>query len=301
MLSIIRTREEPYILENVIREAMLKRDHHKALVVLEGLYHLKYEADSWLTFKQIHQLLQDNFETAFRLTYEGLQERLIFQRRATPASGVGRPAFLYRIPSPLELKAEFAPDSHSPADTLTKADLKSVHTYKLALHREKGIRLFLKNGGRGYQMYRQLQAESLNLSTRTIRTFDKILNFSAEANYKETRISWNDLQKLPRYKNAYSPTGKKLPSRTWLKAVDWDAGTVEIMPCVKYLAYTKLSEQKAVYVVEREANTYYPYQRPNKADFKGIDTVDYYYLDMEARANAGFYRDSDGDWFYQRE
>ena len=303
MISIIRTREKPYTLENTIREAMLQRDHHKALVVLEGLYHLKYEADTWLTFKQIRKLLEDNFGTAFRLTYEGLQQKLVFQRRkAQPQAGQrGRPSYLYRIPSPLELKAEFAPDSQSPTDTLTKDDLKSVHTYKLALHREKGIRLFIKNGGRGYQMYRDLQADSLNLSTRTIRTYDKLLNWSAEANYKETRISRKDWQKLPRYKSAYSPTGQKLPSRQWLKAVDWETGSVEIMPCVAYLAYAKLSENKAVYTVEREANTYYPYNRPNKANLGDIDSVDYYYLDMEARAEAGFYRDSDGLWYHQRE
>lgn len=303
MISIIRTRETAYMLENAVREAMLQRNHHKALVVLEGLYHLKYEAETWLTFKQIRQLLEDNFGTSFRLTYEGLQQRLVFQRRKASATarGRGRPSYLYRIPSPLELKAEFAPDSHSPTDTLTKADLQSVHTYKLALHREKGIRLFIKNGGRGYQMYRDLQADSLNLSTRTIRTYDKILGFSAEANYKETRISWNDWHKLPRYKSAYSSTGQKLPSRTWLKAVNWDTGEVEIMPCVAYLAYAKLNENKAVYTVEREANTYYPYQRPNKADLGDIDVIDYYYLDMEARAEAGFYRDGNGDWFHQLE
>lgn len=300
MLSIIRTRPTPYTLENVIREAMLQRDQHKALVVLEGLYYLKYEAETWLTFKQIRQLLVDNFGTAFRLTYEGLQERLVFQRRtARPSTRKrGRPEYLYRIPSPLELKAEFAPDSHSPADTLTKADLRSVHTYKLALYREKGIRLFLKNGGRGVKMYRQMQADTLNLSTRTMRTYDKLLNFSAEANYKEERISWNDWQNLPRYKSLYSPTGKKLPSRQWLKAVDWETGTVEIMPCVAYLAYAKLNEQKAVYIVEREANTYYPYQRPLKGD---LDAIDYYFVDMEARNEAGFYQDSEGVWYHQRE
>lgn len=303
MLNIPRGHIYPYQLENIIRESILQRGFAKGLVVLEGLYYLKYRADKWLTFDQIYRLLSDNFGCSFRLVYEGLQSRLIFNRRKDKAKAhqKGARPYLYRIPSPAELRAEFAPNAEpTPSDSLTKEDLKGVSSYRIALHRELCYRKWLAGNGKGFKIHRQLQAKRLNVSKRTIRTYDKNLGFSHEANYTEKRIYWQDWNKLPRYKHSFDGAGKPLPSRKWLKVVDWTTGHETNLPYVAYLAYINLKEGLAVYEMERDANTYFPYKRPNKAEFEG-DPVDFYLAECQAIEDVGFYRDSEGRWYHPRE
>src|SRR5690606_13109948 len=110
----------------------------------------------------------------------GLQTRLIFNRRRDKpkANQRGAPPYLYRIPCPAELKAEFAPNMDvTPSDSLTKKDLGSVTSYRMALHRELYVRKWLDSDFKGFEMYRGLQADRLGVSTRTIRTYDKKLGF----------------------------------------------------------------------------------------------------------------------------
>lgn len=303
MLNTHRVVVQPYQLENAIREAILQRGDAKGLVVLEGLYHLKYRAEKWLTFDQIYRLLSDNFGCSFRLVYEGLQSRLIFNRRKDKPKAHQRGArpYLYRIPSPAELRAEFAPNADpTPSDSLRKEDLKSVSAYRTGLHREFRYRKWLDNDYKGFKIYRDVEADRLNVSKRTVRTYDKKLGFSYEENYIEKRIYWQDWDKLPRYKQSFDNAGKAIPSRKWLKVIDWLSGQETNMPYVAYLAYINLKEGLAVYEMERDANTYYPYKRPKKAEFKG-DVADFYYAECEAIEEAGFRRDSDGRWYHPRE
>jgi hypothetical protein len=297
--------DSPYALENGIREAILQRDYAKGLVVLEGLYRLKLAGDTWLTFKEIYTLLCDNFQMSYQLVYQGLQTVMLFQRRK--AEGIayqkGARPYLYRIPYPQELKAEYAPDSKpTPSDRLIRTDLRTVAAYRQGLHRELYLRLWIANDGHGFTMYRELQAERLNVSVRTIRTYDKTLGFSHEANYLETEITDENWNTLPRYKNQYDESGKRLPSRKWLKVVDWKTGKTETLPYVRYLAYINLQEQKAVYEVERTANTYYPYIIPqidlSECDY---DPMVPYLADLKAKNAAGLYRDSDGNWHYTKK
>ena len=303
MLNPPRGHLYPYQLENGIREAILQRGYAKGLVVLEGLYYLKFRVEKWLTFDQIYRLLSDNFGCSYRLVYEGLQSRLIFNRRKEKAKAYQRGArpYLYRVPCPAELKAEFAPNTDTtPSDSLTKKDLGSVTSYRMALHRELYVRKWLDSDFKGFKMYRGLQADRLGVSTRTIRTYDKKLGFSHEVNHIERRVYWQDWDKLPRYKEAFDAKGKRLPSKKWLKVVDWETGFEQNLPHVAYLAYRGLESNLAVYEVERDANTYFPYKRPKKADFDDYDPVDYYLAERQALEDAGFYQ-QDNQWFYQRE
>ena len=303
--SHVRYQDNPYRLENGVREAILQREYDKGLVVLEGLYTLKYASETWLTFDQIFRMLRDNFGMSYQLVYQGLQTRLIYQRRK--ADGVanrrGARPYLYRIPNPQELKAEFAPDlKPTPSDQLERRDLRSVSAYKKGLHRELYVRLWIASGGKGFEMYRAKQAERLNLSVRTIRGYDKELGFSGEANYIERQITAENWNTLPRYKNKYDENGKRLPSRKWLKVIDWTTGEEQILPCVRYLAYINLKAERAVYELERTANTYYPYKRPemNLADYD-YDPVPLYFAELQAKNEAGLYQDNDGRWHYKRQ
>lgn len=302
---IVRLQQHGYNLENGIREAILQSGEAKGLVVLEGLYYLKYDFGSWLTFDQIYRQLRDNFGCSYRLVYEGLQARMLFQRRKASANAHQRGArpYLYRVPRPAELRAHFTPDGQpTPSDPLQKSDLKNVTSYRMALHRELYIRKWSDNGGKGFKMYRGLQADRLGVSTRTIRTYDKKLGFSYEANFVEKRIYWKDWDKLPRYKDAFDAQGKKLPSRKWLRIVDWNHdGFEKIVPYVAYMAYEGLRNDCAVYEVSREANTYYPYLRPDPKQYEGgVWNVDFYMEEKAALEAAGFYRE-DHRWVYQRE
>jgi len=276
----------------------------KGLVVLEALYMLKLRADSWHTFNEIFRLLNDNFATSYQLTYQGLKSPLIFQRRKSPgiAGRRGRRAYLYRIPHPDEIKAEYGSGlPHSPTDTLQKADLQSLTSYRLALHRELFIRRFIDNRGRGFDMSRKLMAERLGVSTRTVRSYDKRLDFSHTPNHRETPVDWTNWHTLPRYKNQYDSDGRRLASKKWLKVYRYTDNSVRLLPLVRYLAYQALSKDCQVYTVERLPNTYYPYQRADLSGFSGDDVVSCYLADLEAKNSAGFYQAKDGGWFYQRE
>lgn len=298
------TQSDPYRLANGIRETLLKLGYGKALLVIECLYALNFSGDTWLTEKEIFRLLRDNFGTSFRIVYEALRHHLLFQRRKSEGVAYrrGPRPYLYRLPYPEELKAEFAPEIKvTPHDELRRADLRNMKTYCLGLHREFVTRLWLNNNGQGVEMYREFQAERLNRSVRTIRTYDKALNFSYEANYIKRPITadnWND---LPRYKNKYDASGKRLPSRKWLETYDRRSAERKTLPFVRYLAYSALNEGLEVCEVERTANTYYPYQKPDKSQFESTWSAEYYYADMEARAAAGLYYRADGTWYYRRE
>lgn len=294
-----------YQIPNGVREAMLQEaGYAKALLVVEGLYKLKIAPESWLTCAEICRLLSANFGTSQSLVYLGLQMKLVFQRRKAPPQPHQRGArpYLYRIPSPDELAAEFAPgQENTPSDTLCRCDLKSVTAYRMGLHRELFIRLWCKNDGNGFVMCRGLMANRLGVSTRTIRTYDQKLGHSHEANFQENRITWRNWNDLPRYKVAYTPDGKRRPSRYWLKAVDWETGHEATYPFVRYLAYQALKADKLVYKMQRLPNTYYPYPKPDLGRFEDGDVVSHYYADMEARHAAGLYQDSEGKWYHQRE
>lgn len=291
-------------LNNGLRESMLKIGAGKALMIVEAAHRLKLKPTSWYTFDQLHRLCRDNFKMSRQLVYEGLQYRLVFQRRKDEgvAGRRGARPYLYRIPFIGELIAEFAPYlKETPADELHSNDLRSLKSYRKGLHRELYIRKWLENGGRGFKMYRALMAERLGVSVRTIRTYDKELKFSSEANYKETQVRWDTWQSLPRYKDRYNPDGTKQPRKRWLRAVKWEADDVRHYPLVRYLAFRALAEKYDVYVVEREANTYYPYQKPDLSRFDGSQVLAMMDAERAARNAANIYQANDGKWFYQRE
>lgn len=292
-------------LRNGVREALLQAGLGKGLLVVEGLYHLNIQPESWLTFADIYELLSENFGTSYQLVYQGLQDSGIFQRRksAGEAHRRGAKPYLYRVPHPDELLAEFAPGAETtPSDALEKEDLKSLTRYRMALHRQLYVRRWCRNGGRGFVMSRGLMADRLGVSERTIRTYDKNLGHSHDPNYREERIGWQNWDNLPRFKHNYSATGKRQPSRQWLKVVDWDrSGHTTLMPLVKFLAYRELTAGKAVYRVERLPNTYYPYQKPDISQFDSWDAASHYFAEQKARHAAGLFQDHEGRWFYQRE
>jgi hypothetical protein len=148
MLNIKDGKPTQYQLPNALREAMLQANAIKGLMVLEGLYMLSFKANIWLTAKEIYRVCRDNFGMSYQLVYQGLLKTQIFQRRK--ADGVahrrGPRPYLYRIPHPDELIAEFDVGyKYSPHDELQKADLKSVCTYRRALHRQMFIRKWLES------------------------------------------------------------------------------------------------------------------------------------------------------------
>jgi len=298
MLRVTNADPDPYALPNALREAMLGAGVSKCLLVLEGLYMLKFTAETWLTFDEIFRLCRDNFSMSHRLVYGGLRNKQIFQRRKaiTTAGQRGRPPYLYRLPHPDELIAEFAPDMrYSPHDTLSKSDLRSVKAYRLGLHRMMFRRKWLDNNGDGFVMSRKLMAERLNVSVRTIRTYDKELGHSNTPNYKEVPITRDNWHRLPRYKDKYAPDGKRLPSKVWLKTIE--NGRWRNLPYVRYLAYRALQAGNYIVAVERLPNTYYPYQKQHLADYDD-DVISYYFAEIDAQESAGFYRDRNA-WVYR--
>ena len=300
MNNFISPKSDAYQLPNPLREAMLGAGYANSLVVLESLYMLRIKAEIWLSFDQILRLCQDNFGTSRRLVYDGLCQNLIFQRRKAEVNRHQRGArpFLYRLPHPDELLAEFKiPKGHVPYDELDKDDLKSVKTYRLGLHRELFIRKWLDRCD-GFVMSRKLMADRLGVSPRTVRTYDKILGFSHEPNYKEERITEDNWFKLPRYKDKFDANGKRQPSKMWLRVLDPETGQSRNVPLVRYLAYQALQADCLVWTRERLPNTYYPYQKPDLSQLEGWD---YFYAENDARNAAGFFQQNDNTWIYHRD
>ena len=145
-------------------------------------------------------------------------------------------------------------------------------------------------------------AERLGVSERTVRTYDQKLGHSNDPNYQETPINWHNWEQLPRYKERYSLTGQRQPSKRWLKVIDWDNGGQQTnFPNVKYLAYQALRKGQMVMQVERLPNTYYPYQKHDIADFDGDQVTDHYLAEKAAKNAAGLYQHLDGSWYHQLE
>jgi len=304
MLNISNNQPSQYKMPNILREAMLQAGSTHSLVLLEGLYHLAFKSNQWRTFDEIYRLCRDNFGMSRQLIYKGLRNNQVFQRRK--AEGVARKRgarpFLYRIPHPDELVAEFdTGNKYSPHDKLQKRDLKSVSTYRKALQRELYIRRWIENKARGFIMSRKLMAERLGVSVRTVRTYDKQLGFSNEPNYKEVPITQNNWFKLPRHKDKFDENGKRLASKVWLKIFNPETQEFRNLPCVRYLAYKALNAGYYVYVVERLVNTYYPYQKPDLSQFDSWDALSHYYAEQDARNKSGLFQKQDGSWYYQRE
>ena len=304
MLNVSNKKPTAYKLPNALRETLLQAGIGKSLVVVEGLYMLSLKADTWLTFNQIYRLCRDNFGMSYQLVYKGLQYGLIFQRRK--AQGIagkrGPRPYLYRLPHPDELIAEFnAGKKRSPHDELQKTDLKSVTTYRRALHRQLFIRKWLESKAKGFVMSRKLMAERLGVSVRTVRTYDKQLKHSNDPNYKEVPITKENWFRLPRYKDKFDISGKRLPSKVWLTVQGYEDQIAKNLPCVRYLAYKALNEGKSVHMVERLPNTYYPYPKPDLSQVESWDALSEYYIERDTRNAAGFFEDHDGGWYYQRE
>lgn len=291
-------------LPNHVREAMLQAGVGKGLVVLESLYLLKIKPETWLRFDQVYRLCRNNFGSSFRLVYEGLRHPLIFQRRKDVgiANRRGARPFLYRVPSAEELVAEFSTTlPSSPTDTLEKRDLGSLKSYRLALHRELFIRRWIENGGQGFSMSRQLMAKRLGVSPRTVQTYDKMLGFSNQPNFKEQPVTWENWRQLPRYRAYYGTDGRRLPSKQWLKIVNYATDSVSHVPLVRYLAFQGLKDNCEVRVVERLPNTYFPYQKADVSRFDSWDVASYYFADLAAKNEAGLFQKTDGSWYYLRE
>ena len=304
-------RGDPNRLPNSTREGILKRDdqyrliYQKGLVLVEQLYALGIEAGTWLTFDQIFRLSRDNFGSSHRFVYEGLQARLIFQRRKSkprPHQRGARP-YEFCVPNPERMNYEFADNVPAPHDELQRCDLKNLTTFRRAIFGTHIRRLWIEFGGKGVKMFRGFQAERSGISMRTARTYEKQLGFSHTDNYKARQITEANKIELPRFKQKYDAQGKPIPSRKWLRVVEGTTGQVlEILPCVEYLAAKRLREGNLVFEVEREANTYYPYQRPDPSKFEGGEwSVDFYLAEMKAREQAGLYQDSNDRWCYKRE
>lgn len=273
----------------------------KALVVLEGLYALGYQANEWFSRQHITSVCREEFGMSDKLVWQALQVSHVFQKRKAPGkkNQSGPRPYLFRIPSPLELQAEFAPEAvDTPSDILHFSDLKNLTTYRMGLHRELFIRLWLDNDGEGFEMARGLMADRLGVSERTIRTYDQKLGHSSMPNYNQREIGWHNWNSLPRYKNKYDAEGKHLPSKKFLKVVDVLKGYEYALPLVRFLGYQALREGCQVFEMERLVNTYYPYAHPNPKKYDGgAYSVDYYYDLKAGREAAGFFQHNN-EWAY---
>ena len=290
----------PLQLPNTTREAMLRRGYAKALVITESLYATGFEPEQWYSFKEIYEVLSEQIGTSYKLVYHALQQKLVFQRRLAKAEPgqPGRRPYLYRVPNPLELVAEFSPEGNTTlSDTLKKRDLKTVTAYRRALYHNLFIRLFCASG-KGFTAYRGFLADLYGVSERTLRSYDKQLGHSHDANYKEQPVGWHNWEQLPRFKANYDQQGRRLPSRQWLKIIDRRTGRTETSPLVKFLAFEALRADKAVYIVERGANTYYPYPKP---ETEGMNSIDRHIAHFWAAKRIGLERDREGHWYYPRE
>ena len=126
------------------------------------------------------------------------------------AGAPGRPPrILYQTPSMSELMKRFRL-GWSPSDPITAADVKSAHSYRLALHREYIRRL------KPRASIAQLAAR-IGVNARTIRRYNQQLGVSAVEHVGVFQLSREGLSALPRRRRAHI---KNATNGFWLELAD---------------------------------------------------------------------------------
>jgi hypothetical protein len=247
-------------LPNSVREALLAQNRTSLLRLLEGLY-LKgvrpgdtftqggaialltgvvgaYSVRKALTETVASPSLEPTpLWTALPAT-DHTSNIVKFDRSAKPSkSRMGRPARVFVMPSHREL-AKILGVRLTPGDPILLDDLRSVATYRAALHKRHIER-------RPGQYSRALLQSRLNVSYRTLRRYDVAAGLRVTPMYTRMLITHQNLRPLVPSSLEYVPPGMFLEDETGKR-----------YPAKFKLAARLLKHKAAVYVVWQEPNHY---------------------------------------------
>jgi hypothetical protein len=175
-------------LSTAAREKLLQTDREFLARTIDALYIAGWEGGHRFSEKEALIALQP-LGIGLRVLRRALAETEFFPvvdvRKAR-----GRPAQLYRLPSPAEV-AKLLNVEDGPGDELTEEDV-GRGQYKLALHREMVKR---RNGK---QTSLQWMAHRLKVHKRTVRRFNRKLKIQVEQVFEKVVLTKKRAKQLPK-------------------------------------------------------------------------------------------------------
>jgi hypothetical protein len=213
----------------------------------------------WHRRQDLISTMRSEFGMSRRIVLDGTRSFAI-KKRTVETTGRGRPPHEYHIPNAWTLAMEYAPLEvlktkwGKVSDVLQRPDLRSMTTYRQALHRELIRRLYYDFES-PVEMSRALQASRLGCTPRTVRRYDDNLGTVIEAQFRRDEVTKQNYHQLPE---------EKEPGAQWLevqvKAVSGAPWQYEqrAMPAVRVLAYQALARGQRVELVTRMCNRYAP-------------------------------------------
>lgn len=233
-------------LPNNVREALLGTESPKTAVLLDLLFLLGYRAGQRVTMREVIAVTKDY--TSQNIAREGLQHDSI-KRTKLPSSRRGRPTYTYTLPSLKTLLNELTGGLRSPSDPISIEDCKSLHTYRMALHRELIARGASESDRHMARFSRRYMTRRLNVSEQTLRNYEKELN-----TYVEPRFDYQPIQSKAWL---FIVPETRQHNGQYLQAKHPD-GKIIRLPAKRVLAgyYLKLGYQVELW--KREVNAYAP-------------------------------------------
>lgn len=239
--------KSPLQLPNCVREAYLGIDAYKTALTLDLLFTLGYKEGDWVTYQEALNIGADY--TAVHIIRDGLKHETI-KRRKLPQEKPGRPTFAYQLPQIDELKHDLVVEWSSVTDILSLEDFANGKTYRMALHRELIQRGFDENDHRPKAFSRKLMCERLNVSPKTLRTYEQELKTYVRPRYDV--ISIDAVYKL------YLVPEKRSHNGQFLTIVSRD-GAIRKLPAIKKVAGMYLKQGYELSIVQRKTNEYAPF------------------------------------------
>lgn len=230
-------------LSNATREHMLQRDKGATALLLDAMYSLDYNLSQYYTVAEI----------MFKCQELGISERLIRSalkdpvfRRGTRDTN-GRPAIMYRLPSPLQVRTWYMLyDVSEHSDMLPMIAFTNVPTYRRYLHGAMIARLTIANGGR-FKLARATMAARLAVTVDTIRKYERTFRIDVLAHITHTALNVFDFDKLPPV-NTYDHSQFLLITRT--------DGTTRRYPLIAGIAKAAYNAGHKVIKCKQCANLY---------------------------------------------
>lgn len=212
-----------YVLPVQVNERLLKQGRGALALVLNALYGLREDITGEWTIRDFLAHLEP-FKISARAIRAALADGLI-ECTGFDRYGRGRPIKLFRLPTYQQACWAIYPEAHDPiVDPLQPGDLASVHTLRIAMHRELIRREETKTRKHGlYPSFsRKFLAKRLRVHRATSRRYDGPAGVYAAPRFKIDEVI--DVGELP---IEAQPGPQKLRRINPHDLTDWKDGPVK--------------------------------------------------------------------------
>lgn len=234
-------------LTNETREALISKDMSHIGVVLDALYSLGYGHDSEISFPEAINALS-NLGLGIALVRRALRSMLFFKHDTRPTGG--RPAQLFRLPSPAQVSLFFHLSTTRAGDTLPMWAYKSPKHYKKAVHFTL-IQRYTRSRHGHMQKSIEWLANRLGVSRRTIQRYNAELREEGLIDYGMSHSSTH-VQSC----DAWYAFGNERDYRKFINAQNTATGEWKKFPGIRVIACKLVKEGWEIYKCIQHCNIY---------------------------------------------